>query len=312
LAVKAQMLKRGDTVGIIAPASPPKQESLGKAISFLEESGLSVKLGSGVHRNYGYLAGTDEERIDDIHTMFQDDDIKAIICACGGYGTGRIVSKLNYDLIKNNPKIFWGYSDITFLHTAIHQKTGLVTFHGPMLSSDIGLEDVHELTKQSFQQLFKQGQVEFTSMHSTLHTLVEGTASGPVIGGNLTLLVSTLGTEYEVDTKGKIFFIEDIDEEPYKVDRMLNQLKMAGKFKEAAGIIIGDFKNCGPDKRKESLTLDQLFEDHVKPANKPTMRGFQIGHSSPCLGIPIGSMASMNTKQQTLIVESGIKEEDEA
>jgi muramoyltetrapeptide carboxypeptidase len=312
MAVKPLMLKRGDTVGIIAPASPPKQELLGNALSFLEESGLAVKIGSSVYRQHGYLAGTDEERIDDIHTMFLDQEIKAIICACGGYGTGRIVSKLNYDLIKNNPKIVWGYSDITFLHTAIHQKTGLVTFHGPMLSSDIGLKDVHELTKKSFKQLFKQGPLEFTSKHSTLHTLVEGMASGPVIGGNLTLLVTTLGTEYEVNTKGKILFIEDVDEEPYKVDRMLNQLKMAGKFNDAAGIIIGDFKNCVPDKRKESLTLDQLFVDHVIPANKPTMRGFQIGHSSPCLGIPIGSVANMNTKEQTLIVESGIREEDEA
>jgi muramoyltetrapeptide carboxypeptidase len=311
MAVKASMLKRGDAVGIVAPASPPKQETLGKAISFLEELGLSVEIGPGIQRKHGYLAGTDEERIEDIHRMFRDENIKAIICACGGFGTGRIVSRLNYELIKDNPKILWGYSDITFLHTAIHQKTGLVTFHGPMLSSDMGLENVHELTKQSFHQLFNHESVEFTAAHSPLRTLVEGKASGPVIGGNLTLLVSTLGTDYEVDTKGRILFIEDIDEEPYKVDRMLNQLKMAGKFNDAAGIIIGDFKNCVPDKRKESLTLDQLFEDHIKPANKPTMKGFLIGHSSPCLGIPIGAHANMDTDDLTLIVESGIKEEVE-
>jgi muramoyltetrapeptide carboxypeptidase len=311
MVIKAPKLKPGDTVGIIAPASPPKQEALGKALSFLEELGLVVKLGSSVHHKYGYLAGTDEERIEDIHTMFLDSDIKAVICACGGYGTGRLVSELDYELIAKKPKIFWGYSDITFLHTAIHQKTGLVTFHGPMLSSDIGLPQVHELTKQSFLQLFESKSVEFTHKTTPLHTVVEGYASGPVIGGNLTLLVSTLGTDFEVDTKGKILFIEDIDEEPYKVDRMLNQLKMAGKFQDAEGIIIGDFKNCGPDKRKESLTLDQLFDEHIRPANKPAMKGFLIGHSSPCLGIPIGSVGRMNTKEKALIVESGIKEEVE-
>jgi muramoyltetrapeptide carboxypeptidase len=308
MVIKASKLKPGDMVGVIAPASPPKQEALGKALSFLEELGLVVKLGTSVHHKYGYLAGTDQERIEDIHTMFLDSEIKAIICACGGYGTGRLVSELDYELIAKNPKIFWGYSDITFLHTAIHQKTGLVTFHGPMLSSDIGLPHVHELTKQSFEQLFVNDEVEFSHEINPLKTVVEGQASGPIIGGNLTLLVSTLGTDYEVDTKGKLLFIEDIDEEPYKVDRMLNQLKLAGKFHDAEGIIIGDFKNCGPDKRKESLTLDQLFDEHIKPANKPAMKGFLIGHSSPCLGIPIGSVGRMNTIGKTLIVESGIKE----
>lgn len=311
MVIKASKLKPGDMVGVIAPASPPKHEALGKAISFLEGLDLVVKLGSSVHHKYGYLAGTDEERIEDIHTMFLDSEIKAIICACGGYGTGRLVSELDYDLIAKNPKIFWGYSDITFLHTAIHQKTGLVTFHGPMLSSDIGLPRVHELTKQSFEQLFVKNEVKFSHEINPLKTVVEGEASGPVIGGNLTLLVSTLGTDYEVDTKGKLLFIEDIDEEPYKVDRMLNQLKLAGKFHDAEGIIIGDFKNCGPDKRKESLTLDQLFDEHIKPANKPSMKGFLIGHSSPCLGIPIGSVGRLNTIGKTLIVESGIKEEDD-
>jgi muramoyltetrapeptide carboxypeptidase len=312
MVIKAPKLKPGDTVGIIAPASPPKKEALEKAISFLEGLGLVVKIGSSVHYKYGYLAGTDEKRVEDIHTMFLDPDVKAIICACGGYGTGRLVSKLDYELIAGNPKIFWGYSDITFLHTAIHQKTGLVTFHGPMLSSDVGLPDVHELTKQSFGQLFENKSVEFTHKTTPLRTVVEGKASGQVIGGNLTLLVSTLGTDYEVDTKEKILFIEDIDEEPYKVDRMLNQLKMAGKFQDAEGIIIGDFKNCGPDKRKESLTLDQLFDEYIKPANKPAMKGFLIGHSSPCLAIPVGSVGRINTKEKALIVESGIKEEVDA
>ncbi|MBM7703234.1 S66 peptidase family protein [Metabacillus iocasae] len=312
MTMKPARLKRGDTVGIIAPASPPNAKQLKKSLDFLKELGLNVKIGTSVYKEYGYLAGTDEERLEDIHCMFKDPEVHAIVCACGGFGTGRIVSKLNYDLIKQHPKIFWGYSDITFLHTAIHQQTGLVTFHGPMLSSDIGLDDVHELTKQSFQQLFNQQPIEYTNHLSPLETVVEGEASGPVIGGNLTLLVNTLGTPFEVDTKGKVFFIEDIDEEPYKVDRMVNQLKMAGKFQDAEGIIIGDFHNCDPVKREQSLTLDEIFTYHIAQANKPTMKGFKIGHCSPTIAIPIGSIGRMNTYDQTFIVESGIEEKDEA
>ncbi|WP_110112289.1 LD-carboxypeptidase [Bacillus sp. CGMCC 1.16541] len=311
MVVKPAKLKQGDTVAIIAPASPPNQEKLKKSLSFLEQLGLNVKLGASLYNQHGYLAGTDEERLADIHQMFADPDVKGIICACGGFGTGRIVSQLDYNLIKKNPKIFWGYSDITFLHTAIYQQTGIVTFHGPMLSSDIGLDDVHERTKLSFQQLFNHDAIEYTSNISALETVVEGEASGPVIGGNLTLLVNTLGTPFEVDTKGKVFFIEDIDEEPYKVDRMVNQLKMAGKFHDAEGMIIGDFHNCAPVKREQSLTLDEVFMDHIAQVGKPTMKGFKIGHCSPNIAIPIGSIGRMNTYDQTFIVESGIEEKDE-
>lgn len=310
MVIKASKLKVGDTIGVIAPASPPKREPLKKALSFLEELGLDIKLGKSVHKKYGYLAGYDQERIEDIHMMFKDNDVKAIICACGGFGTGRIASRLDYNLIRENPKIFWGYSDVTFLHTAIYQQTGIVTFHGPMLSSDIGLSDVHNLTRKSFEQLFNLKDIIYTNKLSPLETVVEGTATGPVIGGNLTLLVSTLGTPFEVDSKGKILFIEDIDEEPYKVDRMMNQLKMAGKFDDASGIIIGDFKNCVPEKREQSLTLDEVLKEHISDAGKPVLKGFHIGHSSPSIAIPLGSMGQMNTYNQTFIVETGIREDE--
>ncbi|BCB03704.1 S66 peptidase family protein [Bacillus sp. KH172YL63] len=307
--MKPSKLRKGDTVGVIAPASPPKAEPLQKGVDFLEELGLKVKVGASVYKTFGYLAGKDQDRIDDIHTMFSDPEVKAIICACGGYGTGRIAAGLDYHLIRNNPKIFWGYSDITFLHTAIHQQTGLVTFHGPMLSSDIGLKDVHDETKGSFQQLFHTGELAYSFEGSKLVTVVEGKAEGEVIGGNLTLLSSTLGTPYEVDTKGKILFIEDIDEEPYKVDRMLNQLKMADKFSEAAGLIIGDFKNCEPKKREDSLSLEDVLNEYITCEGKPVMKGFHIGHSSPSIVIPIGSRARMNTSDHSFIIESPFSEE---
>ena len=200
--------------------------------------------------------------------MFQDPEVKAVICACGGYGTGRIAEAIDYDLIRRNPKIFWGYSDITFLHTAIQQQTGLVTFHGPMLSSDVGCEEVHPYTKDTFLQLFTPKAFSYTNHLSPLQTFYHGTASGEITGGNLALIVTTLGTPFEIDTKGKLLLIEDIDEEPYKIDRMMQHLASAGKLHDATGFIIGDFHQCEPKKKEQSLTLDQLWETYIVPATE--------------------------------------------
>lgn len=173
--IKPQRLQKGDTVGIIAPASPPNLENLQRSIRFLEiELGLKVKLGRHLKREYGYLAGKDDERLEDLHNMFLDKDVKAILCACGGYGTARIASAINYEIIKSNPKIFWGYSDITFLHTAIHKQTELITFHGPMLATDIGKEDADPISKQFFKQLFEPQEITYTEQFSPLEVLVEG------------------------------------------------------------------------------------------------------------------------------------------
>ncbi|WP_374717619.1 LD-carboxypeptidase [Neobacillus sp.] len=303
--VKPSRLKKGDLVGIIAPASPPNLENLERGIHFLKSLGLKVKIGKSVKNINGYLAGTDEERVEDLHEMFLDHEVKAIICACGGYGTGRLAKKIDFEIIKKNPKIFWGYSDITFLHTAIYQKTRLVTFHGPMLGSDIGKEDTHPLSKDGFLQLFEQRKLDYTEQLSLLTVVVEGKASGPIIGGNLSLLVSTLGTPFEIDTKGKLLFIEDINEEPRAVDRMLNQLYLAGKLHEANGIIIGDFCDCTP-KRELSLSLDEVIHHYMKLANKPAIGGFQIGHCNPHIAIPLGVHAEMDTFEKRLVVESGI------
>ncbi|QFT89806.1 putative murein peptide carboxypeptidase [Bacillus sp. THAF10] len=305
--MKPLRINRGDTVGIIAPASPPKQDKLKAAIQFLEnELGLKTKLGNYVDTPYGYLASKDEEKLEDLHAMFLDQEVKAIICACGGFGTARIASGIDYEIIKNNPKIFWGYSDITFLHQTFYQKAGLVTFHGPMLSSDMGLDNLHPQSKEGFQQLFEPKEIVYSEGISSLDVLKEGKVSGELVGGNLTLLVSSLGTKFELDTKGKLLFFEDIDEQPYKVDRMLNQLKMAGKFDDAAGIVIGDFHNCVPDEGKPSLTLDEVISQHVLEAGKPTMKGFKFGHCFPNIAIPHGAMAKLDTYTKTLTIEPGI------
>lgn len=306
MGVKPQRLKRGDTVGIVAPASPPNQENLQRSFTFLEELGLKVRLGQHVYDQYGYLAGKDRDRLEDLHTMFLDSEVKAVICAGGGYGTGRIASQIDYQMLKNHPKIFWGYSDITFLHTAIRQQTGLVTFHGPMLASDIGKVDADPLSKEYFKQLFEPTLIQYPNDLFQLEVLIDGKASGEITGGNLSLLASTIGTVFEIDTKGKLLLIEDINEEPRSIDRMLNQLHMAGKLTDAAGLLIGDFNNCVPE-RELSLELDEVISHYIHLANKPALKGFKFGHCSPHISIPLGVHAEMDTTEKRLMIDSGVQ-----
>lgn len=304
--VKPERLKKGDTIGVIAPASPPNKENLVRGLKFIEELGLNYRLGKSLYKEYGYLAGKDEERLADLNEMFLDDEVKGIICAGGGYGTARITSGIDFEVIKNNPKIFWGYSDITFLHTAIRQETGLVTFHGPMLASDIGKEDVNQVSKDTFQQLFEPADLNYSVEISLIEEMVPGSAGGPLVGGNLSLLSSSMGTPYEIDTKGKILLIEDINEEPRAVDRMLNQLYMAGKLQEASGILVGDFNNCVPE-WELSLSLDEVITHYIKLADRPTLKGFKMGHCTPHIAVPFGTDARMDTNMKSVFVESGIK-----
>lgn len=299
-------LKIGDTIGIIAPAGPPEKDSLEKAIPFFEKMGLQVKLGKNIDKVHGYLAGTDAERLADIHDMIRDPNIRAIFFARGGYGTGRIAPSIDYELIKCNPKIIWGYSDITYLHTAIRQATGLVTFHGPMPASDMSRYDFDELSRKLFDQLFAPAELIYSEKISPLNILVAGEATGELVGGNLSLLVSSIGTHYEIDTKDKILLLEDIGEEPYQVDGMLNQLKLTGKLRDAAGIIVGDFAKSDP-KLDPSLTLEQVFDDYFTVLECPVMSGFKIGHCMPHFSVPLGARATLRTFERTLTIAPGVK-----
>ncbi|CAM3717509.1 S66 peptidase family protein [Mesobacillus zeae] len=302
-------LKIDDTVGVIAPASPPNQDSLERGIQFLEESlGLRVKKGRYLYEKNGYLAGNDSERLEDFHNMFLDDEVKAVFCGGGGYGTARIAERINFEIVKKHPKIFWGYSDITFLHTAIRQKCGLVTFHGPMLASDIGKEGASPVSKQFFNQLFREMPLSYSEEISPLKVHFPGIVSGELTGGNLTLITSTLGTDFEIETEGKLLLIEDINEEPRAIDRMLNQLYMAGKLTAASGIVVADFNNCVPE-RDESLSLDEVLTHYFGQAGRPAMSGFKIGHCSPHISVPLGARAELDTSKKELRVESGINTE---
>ena len=300
-------LKRGDTVGVIAPSSPPNLENLNKALPFLEELGLKVKLGSSVEAKHGYLAGTEEERLADLHAMFEDPEVAGIICAGGGYGAARLTDKIDFAMIKENPKVFWGYSDITFLHTAIGEYADLVTFHGPMLASDVGKQEFHERSGRMFGQLFAPFELHYDEGISTLTAVSRGVAQGELVGGNLGLLRSSIGTKFEIDTKNKILLIEDIEKQPYEVDGMLNQLRMARKFEELAGVVIGDFKNSDPKQPEESLNLDQIFDHYFKDLGVPVVKGFKIGHCEPHFSVPLGALAKLDANEMTLTVLPGVK-----
>ncbi|MUK89671.1 LD-carboxypeptidase [Ornithinibacillus sp. L9] len=299
-------IQQGDTIGIVAPASPIEMDTLKTAIPFFQDMGLCVELGKNIDAVHGYLAGTDEQRLADFHDMIANPNVKAIIFARGGYGTARFAADIDYDLIYSHPKIIWGYSDITYLHTAIRQQTGLVTFHGPMPASDIASPEFDLLSASMFKQLFKETALCYSEAVSELEVLQEGRVTGTLVGGNLSLIVSTLGTPFEIDTKEKLLLLEDIDEVPYRVDGMLNQLKLAGKLDQAAGIVIGDFAKSAP-KKEPSLTLDQVFNDYFKELEGPVMSGFKIGHCYPHFAVPLGVKATMDTERKELRIMPGVR-----
>lgn len=308
--LKPKALELGDTIGIIAPSSPAPKDTMEKSLGIFMQYGYRVKLGETINAQYGYLSGTDEMRAQDVNRMFADSEVDAIFCLRGGYGTPRILDKIDYESIRNNPKIFVGYSDITALHVAIHKNTGLVTFHGPMVAELAKTMD--PLTWPTlFQHLTNGGPVGRYAepLDMFQYTLTDGVVEGPLVGGNLCLLVAALGTPYEIDTKDKILFVEDIGEEPYSIDRMLTQLKLAGKLESAKGIIFTDFSEDEPKQYKNSLTMEQILNDIVKPLGIPSYYGLKAGHCQPNLTLPYGVHTRLNATEGWIeFLEGGVKE----
>ncbi|MFF5996737.1 LD-carboxypeptidase [Lysinibacillus sp. KU-BSD001] len=304
---KPKRLKKGDTIGIISPSGPFRDGQMEKAVLFLEQLGLNYKLGQHASNRWGYLAGKDEERLADLHDMFIDTEINGIICSRGGYGAARITDKIDFELIRNNPKVFWGYSDITFLHTSFGQLSNLVTFHGPMLTSDVASADFAGLSAKMFEQLFEPTTLVYDEKISELAVLSQGTTKAEVVGGNLSLLVQSIGTTFEIETSGKILLIEDIGEEPYRVDGMLNQLRQANQLERLAGVVIGDFADALSTGDKPSLTLEEVLDDYFKDRPYPVMKGFKIGHCQPHFAIPLGVEGELDTYSKTLRLSPGVE-----
>jgi muramoyltetrapeptide carboxypeptidase len=297
-------IKKGDTVCIITCASSIDDNILKRCVDHMELLGLQVKLSTNILAQNGYLGGTDDDRIAAIHNAFADKTIDAIWCARGGYGITRILDKLDYNLIKKNPKILVGYSDITALHAAILKKTGLVTFHGPVGNSemtDYTLEGVKKMLFDDF-----KGITIKTCISNPDHEMFapyvinKGKSKGRLVGGNLSLLAALCGTKYQFDFENKIVFIEDIDERPYKVDRMLTQLHQSTNIFKAAGICLGIFRGCKPDIEEKSSTLKETFELCFKDFNMPIAYGFSFGHIDNQCTLPYGIDCTMDTYDLSL------------
>lgn len=300
-------LREGDKIGVISPAGPPDPEKLRRAAGWLTRLGFSVVCGRSAERDDGYLAGSDEERLEDLHAMFADDSVRAIICSRGGYGSARFADRIDYDLIRSHPKIFWGYSDITYLHTAIRQQAGLITFHGPMLASDLGGEHVPPLSRQLFSQLFQPEILRYDEHISPLSVICSGSVNGMLVGGNLSLLVSSLGTPYEIDTKNKVLLIEDIGEKPYRVDGMLNQLRLARKLQVASGFVVGNFKLDPDDETEDGPLIQEVIRSYLSPLQKPALGGFLIGHCEPSFSVPLGADCLLDADQKQLWLQPGVQ-----
>ncbi|MBK7107359.1 MAG: LD-carboxypeptidase [Ignavibacteriae bacterium] len=296
--IKPKKLQKNDLIGIISPASTPNDlEAINRGINYLEKIGYRTKIGKNVGKKHGYLAGTDEERLSDFHEMFEDKEVKAIFSVRGGYGSGRLLNKINFDIIKKNPKIFVGYSDITALQLSIFKKTGLVTFAGPMVASDFSGE-INEFAEENFWKVLTSTK-KIGKLHNPrdekFFVLNSGRGEGKIIGGNLSLLISLMGTEYLPSFKDSILLIEEIGEEPYRVDRMLNQLKLANIFKEVKGIILGRFVDCYEKKSEENaISLNEVIENYFAKLKIPVIYSFNHGHIKENLTIPFGVNCNLN------------------
>lgn len=304
--MKSKRLEAGDTVGLIAPASPAGASKVEKAAGYLENLGYKVKTGESAYSSRGYLAGSDELRAADINSMFSDRKVAAVFCMRGGYGSQRLLDMIDYGLIRRNPKIFMGYSDITALLNAISQNCGLITFHGPMGGDFAG--GLGKPTKAAMKKALESAEpIGKLPNPEVPGVLSEGKAEGEVVGGNLSIVASSMGTPYEIDTKGRILLLEDVFEEPYSIDRMLNQLRLAGKLDGAAGIILGDWGNTEPEEPGSSLSLEEVLEDYFKDIGKPVLTGYKIGHCKPNLTVPIGARAAIDTCEKGFfILESAV------
>jgi len=286
----------GSTIGVIAPAGPAAPEAVAAIGPWLAARGFRSQVFAGCRERCDYLAGEDPVRLADLHAAFADPAVDAILCMRGGYGSARLLDKIDYDLIRRHAKPFVGYSDITALHCAFARAAGMAGIHGPMLTSDL-LDAEDATSADALFRMLAGGLVSGTDLPSgeaRLATLAGGSAHGPLVGGNLSVLCSLLGTPWAVDTRDAILFIEDIGEEAYRIDRLLTQLRLAGKLDAAAGFLIGNFSNAG-DPAEVICAL-------LAPLGKPILAGWPSGHCHPNYPLPINVAVLLDADAQRLKV----------
>jgi muramoyltetrapeptide carboxypeptidase len=294
---RALRLKTGDTIGIIAPAGPVSKSEILSTIETLEDRGYQIFHSPNLYQRENYLAGSDVTRVSDLHMMFRDNNIKAILCARGGYGTPRIIEKIDYDLIRKNPKIFIGFSDITAILLAIYNETELVTFHGPMAKGLVanGERNLDNLLKV----LSSEGPIELSLANGI--SLKEGKAKGRLFGGNLSLISSLVGTRFLPPLDGEILFIEERGEPLYRIDRMLTHLRLSGLLGGLAGLIVGEFKDCD-----DTTAIDRLLKDRTADLEFPVLSGLPVGHGIENITLPIGLRVEIDTESMMIHIPNPV------
>lgn len=308
--IKPPRLRKGDVIGVIAPASPMKPELLEKGVQYLESLGYRIKLGRYVQREHGYLAGTDAERARDLNSMFRDKRVNAIICVRGGYGAPRLLPMIDYAAIRKHPKIFVGYSDITALQLAILRRTGLLTFSGPMVAADMGrgIDPFSEaqfwsmITEpEAYGDLQPQQEKEFAG-------ITNGKISGRLIGGCLSLVATVAGSSFMPSLKNSILFLEEIGEDIYRIDRYLVHLREMGLLRQIGGFVLGQMVDCGSSSGTPSLSLEDLMRDFIRPLRVPALMNLEYGHASRKHTMPIGGRAELivTARQKRLIITEAV------
>jgi len=313
-------LQSGDTIALVAPASVPDESRIDRAVGRLEERGFRVKRFGDIYRRRGYLAGDDATRAAELMAAFADPEVAAVFPARGGTGVTRLLDLLDYAVIRKHPKILAGFSDITALHLALQSQTGLVTFHSPHPMDGLGRPDGftdlsartfwRTLLAESYIGLEKNSWEVLTeeSERDQLSTRCPGVAEGRLVGGNLTLVGSVLGTPYEIDTAGNILLLEDIGEQPYRVDRLLSQLRLAGKLDVLNGVVLGQFTDCADEPDRPSLTLDEVFGDYFSDLGIPVLENFPTGHTADNATLPLGVTVKLDADgKQLTILETPVR-----
>jgi muramoyltetrapeptide carboxypeptidase len=291
---KPAMLRPGDLIGVVAPAGATEAAAVTTGVSFLENAGYSVRLGDSVFKRMGFLAGNDSERAADLLGMFRDRDVKAVFAARGGYGSGRLLPYLDIEVIRRNPKIFVGYSDLTFLLSHMLQRADLVAFHGPMVAG-LGVTPGAAGALLSFLSGDRVG------WNLSARDIIQpGTAEGVIVGGCLSVIVSTLATPYETETKGRLLFLEDVNEKPYRIDRMLTQLRQAGKLSDVAGIMFGEMPGCVAEPN-EAVTVRDVIRQTFANDSYPVVFGLPTGHGTGAATLPLGIRARLAGERLTLL-----------
>jgi muramoyltetrapeptide carboxypeptidase len=304
--IKPKALKKGDLVAICAPAGCISEpEEILEFTDVIRDLGFRVKKGRNIASRFGYFSAPDESRAAEFMEMIGDPEVKAIFFIRGGWGCARIIPFLDFAAIRNNPKVIMGFSDISSLLNAITSKTGLVTFHGPN-----GNASWNSRTMEYFHSLLFHGKA--CSFHNRtedlkVRTIHAGIAEGELFGGNLTVVNSMIGTGHLPDWTNKILFLEDLKEEPYRIDRMLTQLKLAGVLDAVSGIILGAFRDCVAEEPDRAFTIDQVFDQHFKGLNKPVFSNAQFGHVVNKFILPVGTKVRMNADRGTIeMLEAGV------